>query len=74
MKANGNPRSTHRQAYGIAGRHEQLRRGQLDHKRKRAKPKEQSGRKSLSPAYVFVAAPSCSSYINGIVLPVAGSL
>ncbi|WP_374373493.1 SDR family oxidoreductase [Dongia sp.] len=28
----------------------------------------------LSPAYVFLAAPCCSSYINGIVLPVTGSI
>ncbi|MEO7917343.1 MAG: SDR family oxidoreductase [Dokdonella sp.] len=28
----------------------------------------------LSPAYVFLAAPCCSSYITGIVLPVLGSL
>jgi NAD(P)-dependent dehydrogenase (short-subunit alcohol dehydrogenase family) len=28
----------------------------------------------LSPAYVFLAAPSCSSYITGIVLPVTGSV
>lgn len=27
----------------------------------------------LSPAYVFLAAPSCSSYITGIVLPVTGT-
>lgn len=27
----------------------------------------------LSPAYVFLAAPACSSYITGIVLPVTGS-
>ncbi|MBN8726358.1 MAG: SDR family oxidoreductase [Xanthomonadales bacterium] len=26
----------------------------------------------LSPAYVFLAAPSCSSYITGIILPVMG--
>jgi NAD(P)-dependent dehydrogenase (short-subunit alcohol dehydrogenase family) len=26
----------------------------------------------LSPAYVFLAAPSCSSYISGVVLPVMG--
>ncbi|MCX7513187.1 SDR family oxidoreductase [Frateuria sp. STR12] len=26
----------------------------------------------LSPAYVFLAAPSCSSYINGAILPVMG--
>ncbi len=28
----------------------------------------------LSPAYVFLAAPCCSSYITGIVLPVTGSI
>jgi NAD(P)-dependent dehydrogenase (short-subunit alcohol dehydrogenase family) len=28
----------------------------------------------LSPAYVFLAAPCCSSYISGIVLPVTGSV
>ncbi|MYN41659.1 SDR family oxidoreductase [Duganella sp. FT109W] len=28
----------------------------------------------LSPSYVFLAAPSCSSYITGIVLPVTGSV
>jgi len=28
----------------------------------------------LSPAYVFLASPVCSSYITGIVLPVAGSV
>ena len=28
----------------------------------------------LSPAYVFIAAPSCASYITGIVLPVTGSV
>lgn len=27
----------------------------------------------LSPAYVFLAAPACSSYITGIVLPITGS-
>lgn len=27
----------------------------------------------LSPAYVFLAAPSCSSYITGMVLPITGS-
>ncbi|HKE49176.1 MAG TPA: SDR family oxidoreductase, partial [Rhodanobacteraceae bacterium] len=26
----------------------------------------------ISPAYVFLAAPSCASYISGIVLPVMG--
>ena len=28
----------------------------------------------LSPAYVFLAAPSCSAYITGIVLPITGSV
>jgi NAD(P)-dependent dehydrogenase (short-subunit alcohol dehydrogenase family) len=28
----------------------------------------------LSPAYVFLAAPSCAGYISGIVLPVTGSI
>ena len=28
----------------------------------------------LSPAYVFLAAPACSAYITGIVLPVTGSI
>jgi NAD(P)-dependent dehydrogenase (short-subunit alcohol dehydrogenase family) len=28
----------------------------------------------LSPAYVFLASPACSSYITGIVLPVTGSV
>jgi NAD(P)-dependent dehydrogenase (short-subunit alcohol dehydrogenase family) len=28
----------------------------------------------LSPAYVFLASPCCSSYISGIVLPVTGSV
>lgn len=27
----------------------------------------------LSPAYVFLAAPSCSSYITGIILPITGT-
>ncbi|HUH40218.1 MAG TPA: SDR family oxidoreductase [Castellaniella sp.] len=27
----------------------------------------------LSPAYVFLAAPCCASYITGIVLPLTGS-
>jgi NAD(P)-dependent dehydrogenase (short-subunit alcohol dehydrogenase family) len=41
---------------------------------------EQTGMKrpaqpeELSPAYVFLAAPCCSSYITGIVLPVTGSV
>jgi len=28
----------------------------------------------LAPAYVFLAAPSCASYISGIVLPITGSI
>jgi NAD(P)-dependent dehydrogenase (short-subunit alcohol dehydrogenase family) len=28
----------------------------------------------LSPAYVFLASPSCASYITGIVLPITGSV
>ena len=28
----------------------------------------------LSPAYVFLASPVCSSYITGVVLPVTGSV
>ncbi|HVE52575.1 MAG TPA: SDR family oxidoreductase [Ramlibacter sp.] len=40
---------------------------QTDYKRP-AQPEE------LSPAYVFLASPVCSSYINGIVLPVTGSV
>lgn len=36
--------------------------------RRAAQPEE------LSPAYVFLAAPSCASYITGIVLPVTGSV
>lgn len=28
----------------------------------------------ISPAYVFLAAPSCASYITGIVLPITGSV
>jgi NAD(P)-dependent dehydrogenase (short-subunit alcohol dehydrogenase family) len=41
--------------------------GQTDMRRP-AQPQE------LSPAYVFLAAPSCASYITGIVLPVTGSV
>ncbi len=36
--------------------------------RRPAQPEE------LSPAYVFLAAPACSSYITGIVLPVTGKV
>lgn len=40
---------------------------QTDFKRP-AQPEE------LSPAYVFLASPSCASYITGIVLPITGSV
>ena len=40
---------------------------QTDYKRP-AQPEE------LSPAYVFLASPVCSSYITGIVLPITGSV
>ena len=40
---------------------------QTDFKRP-AQPEE------LSPAYVFLASPACSSYITGVVLPVTGSV
>jgi NAD(P)-dependent dehydrogenase (short-subunit alcohol dehydrogenase family) len=42
--------------------------GQSTDMRRPAQPQE------LSPAYVFLAAPCCSSYISGIVLPVTGSV
>jgi NAD(P)-dependent dehydrogenase (short-subunit alcohol dehydrogenase family) len=42
--------------------------GQNTDLKRAAQPEE------LSPAYVFLAAPSCSSYITGIVLPVTGSV
>ena len=42
--------------------------GQNTDMKRAAQPEE------LSPAYVFLAAPSCSSYITGIVLPVTGSI
>ena len=41
--------------------------GQNTDMKRPAQPEE------LSPAYVFLAAPVCSSYITGIVLPVTGS-
>jgi NAD(P)-dependent dehydrogenase (short-subunit alcohol dehydrogenase family) len=28
----------------------------------------------ISPAYVFLAAPVCSGYITGVVLPITGSV
>jgi NAD(P)-dependent dehydrogenase (short-subunit alcohol dehydrogenase family) len=42
--------------------------GQDTDMKRAAQPEE------LSPAYVFLAAPACSSYITGIVLPVTGSI
>ena len=42
--------------------------GQNTDMKRAAQPEE------LSPAYVFLAAPACSSYITGIVLPVTGSV
>jgi NAD(P)-dependent dehydrogenase (short-subunit alcohol dehydrogenase family) len=42
--------------------------GQHTDMKRAAQPEE------LSPAYVFLAAPCCSSYITGIVLPVTGSI
>ena len=42
--------------------------GQKTDMKRAAQPEE------LSPAYVFLAAPACSSYITGIVLPVTGSI
>lgn len=41
--------------------------GEQTHLGRPAQPEE------LSPAYVFLAAPSCSSYITGIVLPITGT-
>jgi NAD(P)-dependent dehydrogenase (short-subunit alcohol dehydrogenase family) len=37
-----------------------------------AKMKRAAQPEELAPAYVFMAAPSCSSYITGEVLPVIG--
>jgi NAD(P)-dependent dehydrogenase (short-subunit alcohol dehydrogenase family) len=42
--------------------------GQATDMKRPAQPEE------LSPAYVFLAAPCCSGYITGIVLPVTGSV
>ncbi len=42
--------------------------GQTTDMKRPAQPEE------LSPAYVFLAAPSCASYITGIVLPVMGGV
>ena len=42
--------------------------GKKTHMKRAAQPEE------LSPAYVFLAAPACASYITGIVLPITGSV
>lgn len=42
--------------------------GQKTDMKRAAQPEE------LSPAYVFLAAPVCSGYISGVVLPVTGSV
>ncbi len=42
--------------------------GQATDMKRPAQPEE------LSPAYVFLAAPSCASYITGIILPITGSV
>jgi len=42
--------------------------GQHTDLKRAAQPEE------LSPAYVFLASPCCSSYITGVVLPVTGSV
>ena len=42
--------------------------GKLTDMKRPAQPEE------LSPAYVFLASPVCSSYITGIVLPITGSV
>jgi NAD(P)-dependent dehydrogenase (short-subunit alcohol dehydrogenase family) len=42
--------------------------GKTTDMRRPAQPEE------LSPAYVFLASPVCSSYISGIVLPITGSV
>jgi NAD(P)-dependent dehydrogenase (short-subunit alcohol dehydrogenase family) len=41
---------------------------------KRTDMKRPAQPEELSPAYVFLASPVCSSYITGIVLPVTGSV
>ncbi|CAN7392977.1 SDR family oxidoreductase [Acidovorax sp. LjRoot117] len=41
--------------------------GEKTHLGRPAQPEE------ISPAYVFLAAPACSSYITGIVLPITGN-
>ncbi|RYF49108.1 MAG: short-chain dehydrogenase, partial [Comamonadaceae bacterium] len=41
--------------------------GEQTHLGRPAQPEE------ISPAYVFLAAPCCASYITGIVLPITGT-
>lgn len=41
--------------------------GEQTHLGRPAQPEE------ISPAYVFLAAPCCSIYITGIVLPITGT-
>jgi len=41
---------------------------------KRTDMKRPAQPEELSPAYVFLAAPCCASYITGIVLPITGSV
>jgi len=47
--------------------------GQLEEFGKSTKLGRPAQPEELSPAYVFLASPVCSSYITGIVLPVTGS-
>ena len=42
--------------------------GQNTDMKRAAQPEE------ISPAYVFLAAPSCSAYLTGVVLPITGSV
>ena len=42
--------------------------GSMTDMKRPAQPEE------ISPAYVFLASPVCSSYITGIVLPIMGSV
>jgi NAD(P)-dependent dehydrogenase (short-subunit alcohol dehydrogenase family) len=47
---------------------------EVQHFGKQTDMKRPAQPEELSPAYVFLAAPSCASYITGIVLPVTGSV
>jgi len=59
----------HRQS-GIATCSQRL----LDRQQRQVQPpmERPAQPKELAPAYVFLAAPSCASYISGMVLPVMG--